>query len=66
MYRTAKTKNAKFTFFQGLSQHRINKKYVCIHGQSVKQHVQNGPRTVDFVLDGIAHFVFSLLAVQYI
>jgi hypothetical protein len=37
-----------------------------IHGQSVKQRVQNGPRTVDFVLDGIAHFVFSLLAVQYI
>jgi hypothetical protein len=31
--------------------------------ESVKQRVQNGPRIVDFVLDGIAHFAFWLYSI---
>ena len=36
---------------------------MCVYMESVKQRVQNGPRIVDFVLDGIAHFAFWLYSI---
>ena len=62
MYRTAKTKNAKFTSFQGLYNTGLTRN-MCVYMESVKQRVQNGPRIVDFVLDGIAHFAFWLYSI---
>ena len=36
-YSEAQTENAKSMSYQGLSQHGINEKFVCIRGRSAKQ-----------------------------
>jgi hypothetical protein len=41
-YRAAQTENAKSMSYQGLSQHGINEKSVCIRGRSAKQHGHDG------------------------
>jgi hypothetical protein len=38
IYSEAQTENAKSMSYQGLSQHGINEKSVCICGRSAKQH----------------------------
>jgi competence transcription factor ComK len=42
MYSTAQTVKVKSVSFQGLSQHGINEKSVCIRGRSAKQHGHDG------------------------
>jgi hypothetical protein len=42
MYSTAQMENAKSASFQGLLQHGINEKSVCIRGRSAKQHGHDG------------------------
>jgi hypothetical protein len=41
-YRAAQMENAKSMSYQGLSQHGINEKSVCIRGRSAKQHGHDG------------------------
>ena len=51
--------NAKSMSYQGLSQHGINEKSVCIRGRSAKQHGHDGQNAISSRIVIIEMFIHN-------